>query len=1117
MGTLVIDTAHLSLFVSAALIAPSAFGAEPPSAPQSTGVPITLSLDKPGYVTAVIERADGRRVFNLASEVKAQAGPLTFNWDLYDVGVQKGEKEPYTRTLVEPGTYTVRGLVHDGIDLRYEMSVYSPGTPPWKTEDTSGTWMGDHAAPSDVLHLAHGPDGSPAIVLATACAECGHALCYADLSGKKFKGINSDNFNGAKAVARDVASGAESSVVYFVNNVGLCAGLTEKGKHQVIFKYTPKKPYPVIDEYGFLDLAVRQGVAVISNTDNRDNMDTTTGNLLVVDIARQTMLANVETGPSRGVAFGPDGKLYAIIGQAVVRYALDAAGALTKEAEVVTGLLEPRRIRFDDAGNFYVGEWGTRHQIKVFDKTAKLVRTIGKAGGPQIGSYDEERMDRPDGMAVDAEGQLWVAENSHVPKRISLWNAGTGKFLRAIYGGPQYGGGGTLDPVDKTIFYYPHGVAPMEKASMAFKLDWATGQSRLTHILTRTPLMGRQLSQKWDGIDFTAPATPEHQFNNFDAVFANRLLPAPGLSVTTGGHRYVFNRAVRADQPAWTVIWRWDEGKDDIALPVAIIAGTGAMFSEKGEGQIFDRADFKDAIRAEKAKHEANQFIWSDRNSDQKVQPEELQFHQSPDGPGGLFGIYLDTDLSFAGGNLHAGRHPAPSLDAKGVPTWDLSKITSLGKVDPVLWNGQSGPPLPGREFTVVGAGGWEYFSPPQGYRKDGTLAWMYRYYDHWRLPQFPGQLVAGAGSMGRMVTPRQGEAGDIWSTSSEKGGAYLFTADGLFLKTLGGDVRTTPLWRFPKAERGMSVDGVSWEDECFFPTINQTADGEIYVVTGKEHVSINRLTGLESVRRQTWGTITVTPSMLAGLPATLVEPVQKQVRRTLEVAAGDRGPTVDGKLEDWPTAETAWARIDPRTTASLWITPERIQAAFRSEDPKLLDNSATDPRYLFKFGGALDLYFGAKWNPGNLQENNPYQPGDCRLLIAKIKGKPTAVLYRPVDPKAAQGEECVFESPIGKEVFASVKDITSELEFAEDGAGNYEISIPLSTVMRVEFQKLGVQDWHEDKTLILGDLGIIRGNGGQNVQRACWNSLDTWMTSDIPSEARWRSINWGVLKLVKP
>jgi len=94
---------------------------------------------------------------------------------------------------------------------------------------------------------------------------------------------------------------------------------------------------------------------------------------------------------------------------------------------------------------------------------------------------------------------------------------------------------------------------------------------------------------------------------------------------------------------------------------------------------------------------------------------------------------------------------------------------------------------------------------------------------------------------------------------------------------------------------------------------------------------------------------------------------------------------------------------------------------------------------------------------------------------------------------------------------------LSSELEFAEDCAGNYEISIPLSTVMRVEFLKLGAQAWREDKTVILGDLGIIRGNCGQNMQRGSWNSLDTWMTSDIPTEVRWRSINWGVLKLVQP
>ena len=203
-----------------------------------------------------------------------------------------------------------------------------------------------------------------------------------------------------------------------------------------------------------------------------------------------------------------------------------------------------------------------------------------------------------------------------------------------------------------------------------------------------------------------------------------------------------------------------------------------------------------------------------------------------------------------------------------------------------------------------------------------------------------------------------------------------------------------------------------------------------------------------------------------------------------------------------------------------------RIFAAFSTGDAKLIDNNANDPRFPFKGGGALDLYFGAKMNPENLSESNPYLEGDCRILVAKVKGKPTAVLYRPVHSGAEAKDACVFESPIGKEVFASVTDITDDLQFAEDGAGNFEVSFSQSRVLRhklgengkwgpVTPEILGKQDWHMDKTMMLGDLGIIRGNGQQNVQRTCWNSLDTWMTSDVPSEVRWRSINWGALKLV--
>ena len=1140
------NTTHLSLSISAALIAPSAFGvlcaADPakPTAPALPFMSVPVNLDTPGYLTAVIEDANGLRACNLVSEYKSPAGKMTFNWDFYDVGVQPGTEiikrdgkdvevlKPYLRHLVKPGTYKVRGLVHDGIVMKYEQSVYSPGTPPWKTADMSGTWMGDHANPFDVLFIDKGPNGQPTLVLATGSAEAGHALSFCDLTGKKYKGVNSDNFNGADSVKNDRKPGADQNKLYFINGNGLCT-LGENDRHVVILKPTRKKPLPVLGDYCHGDLAVYGGLAVLSESDNRANIDTTTGNLLVVDLATKTELFNLVTGVSRGVAFGTDGKLYALIDGNLVRYQWDATKkTLVEEAKVITGLVSPQRVFIDNEGQFYISVFGDAHQIQVFDKAGKKLRTIGKPGGAQIGPYDEQRMERPYGMAVTPAGELWVAEQTAVPKRISVWDAKTGAFKKAIYGGPQYAGGGTLDPADKTIFYYPHLTSPVNKALMVFKLDWKTGAYKLTDIPMRTSLCGRKLAQKWDGPDADAPEEKEQVFTPYDVVFNNRISPSPHMAVHAGGHRYLFNRGYRADQPLYTTIWRWDEGKDAIAVPVAIIANCVEMFRNDKQG-LFDKSADRDAILKAREAASANGFVWSDRNSDQQVTVDEIQFYAIPGDKlqwGSVSGSYIKDDLSFGAWHLNGGMVPAPTIDAKGVPLWDLKKVTPLGIRDLSTLNHGGGTPVLGTDFNVFGAMGWEYFSNPQGYdRATGKLKWSYKYSNVWNIPQYPGQLVAGAASLGRMVKPKAGEAGEIWSTGSEKGAAYMLTADGLFLKTLGGDVRTTPLWRYPKAERGMTVDGVSFEDECFLVTLNQGSDGEVYVVTGKEHISIMRIDGLQTVKRKDFGTITITPEMLKDLPETLEEPVNNQVRKTLEVPLGGIPPVVDGKLDEWKTVATA--DVDTRTKAQLWFAKDRIYGNLRTNDPTLLDNVAADPRYLFKFGGAIDLFFGAKWNPDNLSENNPYQEGDCRVLIAKIKGKPTAMLYRPVAPGAAKSEECIFISPIGKDVFQSVTEITDGLEFAEDGKGNFEFSLPRDLVLRhkesdkpwgpVTDKNLGKQDWHQDKTVILGDIGFIRGNGSQNVQRVCWNNQDTWMTSDIPTEARWRSLNWGVLKLVRP
>ena len=84
-------------------------------------------------------------------------------------------------------------------------------------------------------------------------------------------------------------------------------------------------------------------------------------------------------------------------------------------------------------------------------------------------------MNNPNGLTIDGNGHLWVAETDFQPKRVSVWTL-DGRLVRAFYGPSEYGGGGKLDPVDKTRFYF-HG--------MEFQLDWQRGVDRLVRVFFR--------------------------------------------------------------------------------------------------------------------------------------------------------------------------------------------------------------------------------------------------------------------------------------------------------------------------------------------------------------------------------------------------------------------------------------------------------------------------------------------------------------------------------------------------------------------------------------------------------------------------------------------------------
>ena len=294
-----------------------------------------------------------------------------------------------------------------------------------------------------------------------------------------------------------------------------------------------------------------------------------------------------------------------------------------------------------------------------------------------------------------------------------------------------------------------------------------------------------------------------------------------------------------------------------------------------------------------------------------------------------------------------------------------------------------------------------------------------------------------------------------------------------------------------------MAIEGVTFAAEHFHPTITQVDGGEVYMVVGHEHSSIVRLEGFETVRRLDLGQLAIDEGSRQGLPERLVQRARQQGRDTLDVTIRERAPEVDGRLDDWPP-ETAWADLGGQAKAAVAVAGDRIYAAFRTGDSSLLSNGGKDYRYLFKTGGALDLMVGA--DPGADRHRREPVRGDLRLLVAQVGGRTRAVLFRAVAPDAPKGRDLLYQSPIGRVHFDEVADISGSVALAGHD-GDFEFSVPLGV--------LGLRP--EKGVEILGDLGILRGDGAQTTRRIYWNNLDTGLVSDLPSEARLRPRNWGV------
>ncbi|HEV3427427.1 MAG TPA: hypothetical protein VG320_06060 [Paraburkholderia sp.] len=1117
---------------------------------------IHFSLAQPGYVTLVIETTDGRRVRNLISETPFPAGDNTAWWDgLDDLGrdpdaAAHGQYRIPGR-LVAPGTYRVRGLVRPALKALYEFNPYDPGRPPWKTAQRDSDWLANHAAPSAVLFVpggatgaAHaGPDG--AVLVGSYVTEGGSGLAWLDMQGKKRWGQTwmGGVWTGATQLARDTAPHAASGVYAYAAtswrgdqpgdhyselrlNALMTAGAQQKapadarlGTGEDIAVITPAyridepadtvkpaidDPYP--ERHAAVSgLAAHDGLVVVSLR--------ALNQLLFVDAARHRVVQRTPLADPRGLAFDAQGHLLALSGARLVRLDanLDSNGQLhisPPQDVIAAGLEDPQALCVDQSGAIYVSDWGKSHQVKVFDAAGKLLRAIGHAGAPAVGLYDPQHMNHPAGISLDGSGRLWVAENDKTPKRVSVWDAASGRLVNAFYGPPRYGGGGTLDPRDRTRFYYAD-----EAGGLAFKLDWTHGVGVPSAITYRADSDDLGLSGSDTG-------------------------GMPDYPLYRGTERYLTNAhsAQVTGRPSAII---WHLGADGVAHPAA---AAGSTFDSAGK---LLPAFNTDAMRARMPagsdpQHRALLFLWRDANGDGRMSPDEVTFWQPQGEARGnaamLGNVTVLDDLSFA--IAYAGSAavmvPATSLGARGVPVYDVAHAKTLAT------NVQA-PVSTGGAQMLVARDGWTIFTtPPAPFAPQGVsglhaggAAWSYPslwpglHASHAApVPAKPGELIGTTRVLGNPFdAPTPSDAGQLWAINGNEGSVYLFTTDGLFVATLFKDTRLDTAPPPPEATRGLDLAATSLGPECFHPTIVRADDGNVYMQAGST-APLLRIVGLEGVRRL--------PDQQISLSAQQLVDAQREARDSAARIAGAGAVNTvlnvaihaEAGAQNWPDSATQWASIDTRsvqvgdwghqdseTKAALAIFADRLYIAVSTDTPTLLDNSGEALQNLFATGGGIDLMLGANAD-ADPNRSNAVQ-GDERLVVSRVHDMTKAMLFRPV--AAPDGlAPITYSSPLRTIHFDRVDEVSDKVDVSiepQQAAGGqqampgvlYKISVPLSV--------LGLNAT-AGRTLA-GDIGVLRGNGFQTLQRAYWSNKAGGLVSDLPGEAELTPNLWGKLRFV--
>ncbi len=777
----------------------------------------------------------------------------------------------------------------------------------------------------------------------------------------------------------------------------------------------------------------------------------------VYDIATKTLDMEMYLPKAGQVTKAPDARIFVISDNDI--HLLDIN---TKKTELFTDEpIKPIAIAADKDNNIYVydGDYA-RLNIQVYDSNGNKVRTIGKPGGHTVGNWNPEEIGFPEtkvAIAIDGHSHLWIVEETKTPKRISQWTT-DGKFLRDFLGNTEYGGGGCLDPYDKTKVYYSD-VSNGKHGVMEFQLDWENHKTKISKLLYYGNIKGGE------------------------------------YPIKVNGQLYLVSRPRFARQGYGSVFLY----KGDKIVPVAAM-GDASSFVPFNDSKI---------LKSLGAKLPADMlFHWSDLNGDGNIQVDEIIFMDKPKEQSRYFVSWFDHELGIHAGK---GRYEVEKFLPNGVPVYKYIETPLLpdqpGRKtldgDYVFWHGFSGGH--GEKAHV-------------GYSKDGEKKWEYPvsgYGVHALKNTGPlvGEQVVTEFDIIGMVKANNPEVGNFYMSNSNIGRWNLWTDDGILVGETILDRRDPNgfAWDMPNHEFDMDLTGITGGSEHFWGYFTKAEDGKYYIVAGHNFIGIIEVEGIDDIARvQTY--INVTKEDILAAEEWNSNKKSAEVYEEAKVINAARTETKivhDGIIGEWGKPV---AVIDNKQEFYMTFDDSNLYVAYKVFDKGPFKNRGEDWRRLFKTGACVDLQIATDYNADKTREKGLVK-GDVRILISTIKGKPMAVLYQPVAPDAPESEEWETHTMVFRTAFDRVKIIKDAeigyINSEENNSYSVEAVIPLKSIgMKIEPGMSVKMDWGILKTSATGS-GVY--------ERLYWSNKDTAILSDEAAEAVIKPEMWGRVNFIMP